>query len=257
MTERVLHLKSPPIVEAVLDIQCDLPPGFDLAALEQSARAAFRDQYPKFAPQIQQSMRIAVVPARAPAGAPNVTTAQALQALQFLHEDQKQLVQIRASGFAFNRLAPYSSLDAYLPEIARTWALFVAVAQPKLIRSIHLRYINRILLPLDSRGSVDLDDYLSQGPRLPDEDRLTFAGFISQSSAHENATGNRVNITLAAQTPEHDALPIIFDIETIATGNLEADDWAAIEIKMRSLRTLKNMVFQNSLTDKCLSLFQH
>ena len=253
MTEPVHHLKSPPIVEAVLDIQCDLPPGFDLAALEESARAAFREQYPKFAPQIQQSMRIEAVPA----GAPNVTTAQGLQALQFLHEDQKQLVQIRASGFAFNRLAPYSSLDTYLPEIARTWALFVTVAQPKLIRSIHLRYINRILLPLDSRGSVDLDDYLAQGPRLPDEDRLTFSGFISQSSAHDSATGHRVNITLAAQTPETDSLPIIFDIETIATGNIEPDDWAAIEIKMHSLRTLKNRVFQNSLTDKCLSLFQH
>ena len=253
MTERVLNLKSPPIVEAVLDIQCDLPPGFDLAAAEEPARAAFRDQYPKFAPQIQQSMRIEA----APAGAPNVTTAQGLQALQFLHEDQKQLVQIRASGFAFNRLAPYSSLDTYLQEIARTWALFVTVVQPKLVRSIHLRYINRILLPLDSRGRVDLDDYLTQGPRLPDEDRLTFAGFISQSSAHESATGNRVNITLAAQSPENDSLPIIFDIETIATGNIEADDWAAIEAKMRSLRTLKNLVFQNSLTDKCLSLFQH
>ena len=47
MTERVLNLKSPSIVEAVLDIQCDLPPGFDLAVLEESARAAFRAQYRK------------------------------------------------------------------------------------------------------------------------------------------------------------------------------------------------------------------
>ena len=49
---------------------------------------------------------------------------RAIQSLQFLHEDEKQLVQVMAQGFSFNRLAPYTSLDDYLPVIQRTWELF-------------------------------------------------------------------------------------------------------------------------------------
>ena len=67
-----------------------------------------------------------------------------IQALQFLHADEKQLVQVRAQGFSFNRLAPYTSLDDYLPEIERTWHLFVGLASPVQIRVVQLRYINRI-----------------------------------------------------------------------------------------------------------------
>ena len=72
-------------------------------------------------------------------------------------------MQVRAQGFSFNRLAPYSGLDDYLPEIERTWSLYVDLASPVQIRAIRLRYINRILLPL-AANTVDLDEYLKIGP---------------------------------------------------------------------------------------------
>ena len=40
--------------EAVLDVDCDLPSGFELAAIEEPARALFREQYPKFRTQFVQ-----------------------------------------------------------------------------------------------------------------------------------------------------------------------------------------------------------
>src|SRR6478609_10170014 len=48
-----LNLVHPPIVEAVLDIDCDLPPGFRLAE-EGAYRDAFADQYPKSRPKFVQ-----------------------------------------------------------------------------------------------------------------------------------------------------------------------------------------------------------
>ena len=111
------RLRNPPIVEAVFDVDCDLPPGFDLVALEERSQALFQDRYPKFRTQLVQEHRIETK-ADAP---PNTSSRLAVQALQFLHDDEKQLVQVRAQGFSFNRLAPYSSLDDCLPEIERTW----------------------------------------------------------------------------------------------------------------------------------------
>lgn len=251
MTDRLLNLESPPIVEAVLDIECDMSPTFDLPALESAARDLFRERYPKLQKQYMQAFRVDAIGD----GTPSVTTTQGIQALQFRQDDEKQIVQFRAQGFSFNRLAPYSSLDQYLPEIERTWGLFAGLALPAQIRLVRLRYINRVLFPLVD-GRVKLDEYLSVGPRLPDEEKLTFVGFLNQHSMVEADTGNQVNVILTTQTPEEGQLPMIFDIEAIGTGNAEPSDWPWIRSRILSLRALKNHVFANTLTDKCLNLFR-
>jgi len=247
----LLKFAKAPIVEAVVDIDCDMPPTMDLAALESQARGLFRDRYPKFRPQLIQEHQFK----QQIGAAPEMSVRQSLHALQFLQHDEKQLVQVRAMGFSFNRLAPYSSLDDYLPEIERAWRLFVGLASPVQIRAIRLRYINRILLPL-TNGRIALDEYLKHGPRLPDEKRLTFAGFLNQHAVVEVDTGNQVNIVVTAQPPGGDQLPLIFDIEATSAGNAEPGDWPWIWARIQSLRSLKNHIFVNTLTDKCLKLFQ-
>jgi uncharacterized protein (TIGR04255 family) len=246
-----LKLAKPPIVEAVVDIDCDMPPATDLAALESRGRDLFSASYPTFHSQLIQEHEFK----QEIGAAPEISVRQRLHALQFLHDDAHQLVQVRAMGFSFNRLAPYSGLDDYLPEIKRTWALFTTLATPVQIRAVRLRYINRILLPL-TNGRVELDEYLKLGPRLPDEERLTFAGFLNQHAVVEAVTGNQANIVLTTQPQLANDLPLIFDIEATSAGNAEPGDWPWIETRIQSLRSLKNHIFRNTLTDKCLKLFQ-
>ena len=186
MANAPTQLRNPPIVEAVFDVDCDLPPGFDLAALEEPARARFRDQYPKLRTQFIQEHRIETA-VEAP---PKMSTRLGVQAFQFLREDERQLVQVRTQGFSFNRLAPYTSLDDYLPEIERTWRLYADLVSPVQIRVIRLRYINRILLPMTTKG-VDLDEFLKIGPRLPDQEKLELSGFLIQQAAAEKRYGAR------------------------------------------------------------------
>jgi uncharacterized protein (TIGR04255 family) len=246
----ILQLRNPPIVEAVLDIDCDLPPGFDLAALEAASRAALRDQYPKFRTQVMQEHRIEMN-----ADALNTSTRRAVQALQFLHEDERQLVQVRANGFSFNRLAPYTTLNDYLPEIERTWHQYAGLASPIQIRVIRLRYINRILVPMTT-PTVNLDEFLKIGPRLPDEENLTLSAFLIQQAAVEKGTGHEVNLVLTAQAPADENLPVILDITVASRVNAEPSDWPTVVATIAALRRLKNHVFQNTLTDKCIELFQ-
>jgi uncharacterized protein (TIGR04255 family) len=224
-------LPNPPIVEAVFDLDCDLPPGFDLAALEEPTRAKFGDQYPKFQTQFIQEFAI-----KAEADAtPNMSTRRAVQAFQSRHDDERQLVQVRAQGFSFNRLAPYTSLDDYLPEIERTWRLYVDLVSPVQIRVIRLRYINRILVPMTA-NTVDLDEFLKIGPRLPDEDRLTLSGFLSQQAAIEKDTGHHLNLVLTAQPPVNEKLPVILDITVASAATAEPANWSNILRITGSLR---------------------
>jgi len=254
MTEE-FKLPHPPIVEAVLDIDCELPQTKKLLALEEPAKAFFGDKYPKFEARLIQQHNIE----SKPDGPPAISVHQGLRAYRFFHEDGKQLIQVRIDGFSFNRLVPYTSLDDYLPEIERTWHLYLRLAAPIQIRIIRLRYINRILLPL-KRDKVDLDEYFQVGPRLPDEKRLTFLRFLNQHDAVDVETGHLVTTVLTSEIASEygpaDSLPVIFDNCVASAESHGPDDWPWIENKILSLRALKNHVFKNSVTEKCLTLFR-
>lgn len=251
MNESEFRLSKAPIIEAVLDIECDMPPGQRLASLEATGRDIFRDRYPRFLAQFLREHTIET----AADEALKMSVRQDVQALQFRQEDEKQLVQVRRQGYSFNRLAPYGSLDDYLPEVERTWRLFSGLASPGQVRLIRLRYINRILLPM-AHGRVSLEDYFRVSPRLPDETGLDFAGFLNHHVAVEVGTGHQVNILLTTQPADDDRLPIIFDNSVAAADTGEPEDWPRILRKILALRNLKNRVFRNSLTEKCLSLFR-
>jgi uncharacterized protein (TIGR04255 family) len=250
MTETGFQLDNAPIVEAVLDIDCALPPALEIQSLEEAACAQFRGDYPKFRKQfvLQHSIK---KPAEGPA---EFAGSSAVQAFQFLTDDEKQIVQVRANGFAFNRLAPYGSLDDYLPEIKTRWEQFRTLADPARIRRISLRYVNRLLFPINN-GMVKLSDNLKQAPKLPEETGLSFAGFLHQHQAIEEGTGNQVAIVLASQPEEAGALPIVLDIAASRDCRPDPENWEEIAVIIASLRDLKNRVFKNSLTTTCLNRY--
>ena len=250
MTTEGLRLAHAPIVEAVVDINCDLPPGIDLAQLQDRAKGLLRDTYPSAQRQIVQHQEF-----RAGAEEPKtVSMSQRVGLLRFRSTDEKQLVQIRAEGYSFHRLAPYGSLDEYLPEVERTWGIFRDLTRPVQIRSIVLRYINRILLPVTD-GRLPLGEYLRVLPHVEDSD-LTFTGFVNQHSATDIATGHRVNITLVMEPAKEDRLPIILDIEAVDPQSRSPEEWERVREAILSLRGLKNRVFERTLTPTCLNLFR-
>lgn len=253
MLEPQFTLDQAPIVEAVLDIDCDIPGPIDVDVMDAAAAAALEDRYPTRRRRMLSEHQISGTADGV--GPLAVTSRQGLQALQYVSADEKQLIQFRTVGYSFNRLAPYSTLDEYLPEVERTWRIFVDIGKPVICRTVRLRYINRILLPMQD-GRVNLDDFLKLAPRLVDEKRLTFASFFNQHSVLEPDTGNQANIVFATQPVEGDQLPVIFDIEVFKDVSSESSDWPTISGKIMSLRSLKNLVFAHSLTEKCLNLFR-
>ena len=250
MSDSKFHLENAPIIEAVLDINCTMPAALKLETVEDAARDAFRADYPKFRKQLLLQHSI-----KKPAGGPaEVSGSNALQAFQFLKDDEKQLVQLRNNGFSFNRLEPYSSLDDYIPEIRKQWDSYRGLVLPVTIRRISLRYINRLLLPVDS-GNLRIGDYLRHAPQLPDGVDLSFTGFLHQHQAMEAGTGNQVAIGLASQPMENSSLPVILDIAASRDCRLDPRNWEEISAIIHSLRALKNQVFKQSLTVPCLNRY--
>ena len=239
---------KPPIMEAVLEIECDMPQNFDVQSIEVAARTAFSDSYPTLRKQMHATFQVS-------GPEPQASMSRGLQALQFLQLDEKQLVQVRAEGFAFNRLAPYSSMDDYLGEIRRTFTAFVELASPLQLRRMKLRYINRLPLPAVN-GRTEVEGYLNVGKPFPGaDDDLQYASFFNRYQALDPSTGSTVNVIMTNQALIGDRLPVVLDIETQADLAGDPKDWAPVAGRVQDLRSLAKRVFARTITEQCLLLF--
>jgi uncharacterized protein (TIGR04255 family) len=251
MSDSKFQLGQAPIIEAVLDIDCDLPVTVNRDELEKAARAALHGRYPHFKQQFIQT-HLVTSNGEEP---PQMKTNEVRGAMQFFTEDRKQLVQFRPNGFSFNRLAPYTTLDDYLPDIEAAWHLFEELAHPVQIRKVGLRMINRMLLPMED-GQINFSEFLQVSPRLPATGlRLMFSGFLDQHLAVDMDTKNQVNIVKTTEMLEGDKLPMILDIEAFHESHEAPPAWPELLERIQSLRNLKNRVFQHTLTPRCLNLF--
>lgn len=238
-----------PIVEAVVDIDCDTPPAFNLAEINPFLEA-WGDQFPNVETIHGQHIQFEV---KDPSKLSHHSVG--ILAQQFRPSEGNPVVQARQAGFSYNRLAPYTSLDDYLSQIHHTWELYRKVVQPLAIRCIRLKYINRLLLPLEN-GRLELSEFFTVCPTLPKEAGLDFTGFFRQDSAVETATGHTAQMVLLAQPPESDHLPVIFDVTVAAQETADPENWGWVLQKIGLLRMLKQKIFENTLTPTCLEPYQ-
>ena len=251
--ERSVHLQldRPPIVEAMVDIDCEFAGELDMASVELLAQSAYGDDYPVSTRRYSDEFLVE----RREGAEPSLSTSRSLLALQFRTSDATQLVQVRAGGFSFNRLAPYAGFDVHLPEVLRGWAVYRSLVSPSAITRLSLRYINRLLLPMPG-GTLDLDAYLTIAPRVPDETRFHIGPFVVQAELGETGSNCAAHFVLASQPPEDGYFPVLLDITTQLTAPLAPNDDAGILERLLRLRHLKNRIFHQSLTDTCRALYR-
>lgn len=252
MTESYPKLSKPPIVEAIVDFDCDVPPSVELKSLEQSAREVFRERYPDAQARYLQEVRVAT----GQDGAFNSSLQRSLQAWMFKVPDGKQLVQVRQSGFSFNQLAPYGGFDACLPRIKEAWSQYLDLVKPIVVREVRVRYINRILLPIDDTGQQGLNHFLNVDAAPPADTRLVQSGFLTQYQATDPETGFHAAVVLASQPSESGKLPVVFDNGVSANNGWEPSDWDTLASVLESLRDLKNRIFFQTVKQPCLELFR-
>lgn len=248
-----LILERAPIIEAVVDFHCDLPPALHRGHFHAAAQKVFADVYPEFRTSIVHEQQLAVQPGKQPKS----STRQLVRGYQSLARDKKQLVQSRFDGFSFHRLTPYSTLDDYLPEIQRCWDIYVQFAQVVVVKKIALRYINRLELPLTD-GAVNVGEFLNNGPVLPrvNQADMRLTGFMHQHQMLDMASKNEANVILAAQPAQPTVLPIILDVDVSRAVRLPPSNWTEFLPVVASLRSLKNDIFRHTLTPQCLRSYQ-
>ncbi len=97
--------------------------------------------------------------------------------MQFLSEDEKAIIQIGPDLLAVNRLSPYLNWDNFKRLITRGLEAYRNVVNPKGIRRIGLRYINRIEIP---EARFEIEDYLLAVPTVPEPVPQIFARWLQR-----------------------------------------------------------------------------
>ena len=172
--------------------------------------------------------------------------------MQFLREDEKAYVQVGPDLLAVNHLAPYPTWEGFLPLVQNALGAYAAVAQPRGLHRIGLRYINQLEIPGES---VDLDQYLNfrpfVGPGLPQ----LFHGFILgiQTPYDEERDMLRLQLT-TIEAKAAGASTLLLDMDYY----LAQPEGVALETTfdwLERAHTRVQSVFENCLTDGLRSLF--
>ncbi|MGR3310872.1 MAG: TIGR04255 family protein [Candidatus Brocadiales bacterium] len=237
-----------PIAEAILDIRVLLPKEVDLAKLE-----TFHDYIKERFPKKQERISFKVDIELLPKGPGSLGTSNEPDGYRFESPDGEKIVQARLDGFTFNRLKPYENWEVFRSEAHELWDFYFQLTNPTKITRIALRYINRIEIPLPMK---DFKEYILTTPEVAPKLPQALSHFFMQLEIPDPDTQATAIITQTMKKPtENQRLPLILDIDVFRKGNYignESKMWNEFE----KLRTFKNDVFFNSITEKTKELFK-
>ena len=243
------HLRKAPITEALIDIRATLPAHIKLRDLEKVC-GELSDRYPNCRERRSFKGRLSFGEASPPALS---VECEGPDGYLMTSKDGLQIVQARLDGFTFSRLRPYETWERLRDDAKSLWQTYCKAAHPGLVTRIAVRYVNRINLPLPVR---DLKEWILTGPEVAPDLPQELAGYFFKIHLPFDGPRGYANVSQKVDVDEvktHVAL--IFDIDAflpIEADPLTEETWGRLE----DLRTIKNRVFFDSLTEKTLELFR-
>lgn len=237
---------KPPLREALLDIQVELPAGFSLNTLE-ACHEKVALEYPKSNALPQTHARIE--------HGNGVATSNTFQPMgfRFASADGLQLFQARRDGFTHNRLAPYQGWEPFSQEARRLWAIYREVTTPQRLKRIAVRYINRFDIP---GKHVDLKQYFRTSPEIAPDLPQDMDGFFLQVTLPVKDAQAALTLTqTVVPSDQPDVVSIIFDLDLFRTEDIpssEGELWDLFEL----FRDKKDAYFEACITDKTRELIR-
>lgn len=238
-----------PIVEAIIDLHCSLPPDVDLGKLAHLTDGD--DDYPTHEPRVELTAQLEV-DGEEFSGTSNSRQVGHL----FRRADGTHAVQAGLDRFAFSWLPPYDEWQPFVEETERWWLKYKELAAPTMLNRVSVRFINRINVPA---ASIEISDYLRTNLQISALLPQTLNSFLLQAVVPLDRFSSMSRITSTLVPPDQPSgTSIILDIEVWRdlTLDLAGDKNHDTEINeaLADLRRAKNYVFEASITDATRSL---
>jgi uncharacterized protein (TIGR04255 family) len=237
--------KKPPIVEAVIAISFSTP--LDLKTID-----AFTRKRKKLFPRAEDMLE-ATVAINTQAAHSDVKKI----GCKLTSADGTHVIIITRTQMSTNHLAPYTNWETLYEEAHQHWDVLYNLMNRRNIGCVSARYINRIDIPVDASGKVDLHSYFNAGISLPTYAQvLALDKFhISCSLIHSSEPYRYLLQLMAVPSPLIDHMSFNIDIEVTTTGPVPESENKLWEL-VNSLRKYKNELFEACITSETRKLFR-
>ncbi len=247
---RQRHLSNAPIVEAVVDLRCQLTTGFDVSRLSVPPKE-IASAYPTkeirkgFGGGIEIDRKLQIK---------SQVIDRGIVGYDYKSDDKMRVLQFRNDGFTFSKLKPYETWDKLRDEARKAWHAYVKLANPETVMRLALRYINHLKIPF-SGEKFDFGDYLTAAPQVPRELPQGISSFLYRLVLPAPSIGAIAIINQAVESvisPKE--VPIIVDIDAFVQCEFEASDekiWETFE----RLHIFKNDIFFSYITEKTAEIY--
>lgn len=244
MTEKSTVYAKAPIVEAVIDIQLQLPEDADKRLLVYVGQ--IERQFPQKTPIQMVAVNVGSDGSQSMERKP--------MGWRLVSEANNRILQVRQQGFTLSHMPPYTQWAVFRDEAKPLWSLFLDICKPEKISRIAVRYINRLRLP---PGAIDLKDYLTIYPQVPTACE-PIEGLLMQVQGRRPEIDEKCRsvITVATEpATEPTYQPMVLDLDLFVETEMKPDDmqcWSMLD----RLRAMKNEIFEASITDKLRETFK-
>jgi uncharacterized protein (TIGR04255 family) len=239
--------KKPPIVEAAIALHFATP--LDDREIDAFARRR-RTTFPlseelvelsaAFNPQTKQSISGARKTGR-----------------KLTSSDGDRVIIIMQAQLAVIQLAPYKDWNDLFLDAREQWNALFKIIKRRRLSHASTRYQNRIDIPIDESGRVDLHKYFTVGLSLPPYVQAMSLQTFYVHSTLLDATGRYRHTLQLASTPSPLIDHVSFTIDTdIATTEPMPDYEDKMWALVNSLRKSKNDLFESCITPATRKLFK-
>ena len=246
------QLPNPPIKEAMLTVQTS-PVADPQTNLESMIPDDIQESFPRKRQTIQARFRSLEDTAE-----PSLAERSVIAELRD-SPDMSRTFAARHNGMSLSALAgSYPGWPQFKEEFFVLWNRYADLNQPEIVERVSTRFVNSIKLPWKSDLMVDTDDWLVNGPRVPEglPDRLS--RFTNQVGVlMDDRTRVLINLVSGGDAPDGSGLVVILDIDVTREVSFpRSNGYAGIDESIEGLRAIKNSAFFGSLTEQAMELFQ-
>jgi uncharacterized protein (TIGR04255 family) len=163
------------------------------------------------------------------------------------------LVMVGHDLLSIHALPNYPGWEEFRRRIEVALAAYVSAAEPVGVQRVGVRYVNEIRL---AQPMVELLDYLTLPPQLPDLASLTVRNFFMRIECESADTPMRLVETLGSAQAEEGEVAFVLDLDTnrewpMSEPLLIREALSAAE----ELRDFERDVFEELITDKLRATF--
>ena len=170
--------------------------------------------------------------------------------------DENEIAMLMPTSFIISQLAPYQGWETFIKRFQRDWTTWKRDVGHRSISRIGVRYINRIDIPLNDKGTIEHRNYLNVWVQLPEHFGPTLAYAAQAVFELSNIKGKLViNTAVALPPPIPGYISFLIDLDLGREIDLPQRDDEMFQL-LGEMRIEKNRIFEDCITEKARRLFQ-